>query len=113
LPTAKTTTSTSLRRCAAVFPCSQALQGGRNVRAHVDMVFAVLGEAHRLTFELYAVAVDGLEVVRIGAGKADHAPGNHVAIAAVHRVAEESLHGHFQQHIEEDLRGHAIEIVRP
>src|ERR1700753_86637 len=95
MPTPTITTSTSLRRCAMRY----SLKVGRDVGPHVDVAFAILGEAHGLTLELHAMLVDGFVVVRVRSGEADHAPGDHVFVAAVGRICEEAFHGHAQQQV--------------
>ena len=49
----------------------------------------------------------------VRARKAGHAPADAVATRAVDRITEETLHGHFQQHVEKGGGGHAIQIERP
>src|SRR5712691_602170 len=56
---------------------------------------------------LAAVLVDQVAVGRRQAGKADHLPGDFVAVAAVDRIGKEALHGDGEQRIEELL---AVEI---
>src|SRR5258708_37356098 len=85
---------------------------GGNVLRHMDVSLSVLREPHRYTFDLHAMMIDGLRVVRVTAGKADHPPGDHVAFAAINRIAEKSLNRHFQQHVEEHGGGYAVEIMR-
>src|SRR5258708_36201997 len=85
---------------------------GGDVLTHMDVSVSVLRELHRFTFELPAMMIDGLIVVRVSAGEADHPPGDHVAVAAINRIAEKSLNRHFQQHVEEHGGGYAVEIMR-
>src|SRR5258706_9777169 len=46
------------------------------------------------------------------AGIADHAPGDLVAVAAIHRIGEEAFHGRLQHGFEEGLRFDALELRR-
>src|SRR5579862_5676737 len=99
MPTPMTTTSTSLSRCATLLPLSNRC-GNFGVNVHVTL--PVLADAHRLSLELHSMSVDRFVVISVGSGKADHPPRNHVAVAAVNRIAEEALDRHLQQHVEED-----------
>src|SRR5882724_6966669 len=108
IPTPMTTTSTSLRRCTTFVLSSY--RGG-DFRMDVHLAVSVLTDAHGGSLKLHAMFVDSLVVVCISAGEPDHPPRHHVAIAAIHRVGEESLDSHPQQHVEEHGRGHSVEIV--
>jgi hypothetical protein len=71
----------------------------------------VFGEACWRPVNRDAVLVDQFIVGGIGARKADHAPRHHVAIAAVNRVAEESLQSALLMVRKEHVGGHAPEIL--
>src|SRR3954463_14150085 len=108
IPTPMTTTSTSFKRCATVTPSAY---GCRNFRMDVYVPLSILADAHGRSFKLHAVAVDRFVVVRVCAGKADHPPRHHVAIAAIHRIAEETFNRHLQQHVEEHGGWNAVQVV--
>jgi hypothetical protein len=69
----------------------------------------ILGETHGPTVEGDAVLVDEVVVGGIGAGKPDHAPRRHVAIAAVDRIAKKSLERALPQLGEELIGWNAAE----
>src|SRR5271169_5728679 len=71
----------------------------------------VLGEAHRRPIELDAVLVDQVVIGGVGAGEPDHPPGDHVAIAAIDRVAEEAFDGALPEVREEYLGRYAAKIL--
>jgi len=82
----------------------------RDIRIRVQMPAAVFGETHGFAFKLHAVPVNRIVIIRIGARKTDHSPSNHVVIAAVGRIAEETFNRHFQQQVKKHLGRHSIEI---
>ncbi len=53
---------------------------------------------------LVAILIDDIGVSRRQAGEAEHLPRHFVAIAAIDRIAEETLHGEGEQTAEERLR---------
>jgi len=55
--------------------------------------------------------IDQFVVGRIGAGKAEHAPRRHVAIAAVDRIAEESFQSALPKVVKKNIGGHTTEIL--
>src|ERR1700733_2435167 len=109
MPIPMTTASTSFRRCVTAQASSKIR---RNVGMYVDVMLCVFRETQRLALEFHTVPIDGLEVVGVRAGKADHPPRRHVAVAAIDRIAEISFDGRFQQCLEEHGRGYSVEIGR-
>src|SRR3546814_11682873 len=66
--------------------------------------------AHRGTVECHSMLIHERGVLRIGAGKADHPPADHVAIAAVGRIGAEALYGVGKQRLEEYGRVDPLEL---
>src|SRR6185437_9133285 len=62
--------------------------------------------------EALVVALDPVAIVVAGAGKADHFPADHVAVAAIDRIGEEALLRVVQYVLEESLRAGAVELDR-
>src|SRR5690242_11507893 len=58
----------------------------------------------------FVVAADPIAIVVADAGESDHLPSDHVAIAAVNGIGEESLGHVLQQRAEKGLRIDAIEF---
>jgi len=77
----------------------------------MDVPVRVLGEAHRRPIELDAVLIDQVVIGGVGAGKPDHPPAHHVAVAAIDRIAEEALERALPEMGEENIGGDAAEIV--
>src|SRR5258706_3985885 len=110
-PTPIVTASTDGRRCAMLHS-SRALSGraGRDVRVHMHVRVRILGETHRCAVDLDSMLVDQLVIRGIRAGKTDHPPAHHVAIAAVHRVAEVAFDRALPEVGEEHFRRDAAKV---
>src|SRR5450631_3260812 len=77
---------------------------------NVKVSVPVFGQTHRFAFEFDTVPINRFVVVGVRTRKADHPPRHHVAVSAVHRIAEKSLHGHCEQQAEKNDRRHTVEI---
>ena len=73
----------------------------------------VLRQAVGLRGERHPMIFDRVVKGGIGAGEADRAPGDHVLVAAIDRIAEIALDRHVHEMGEEDFRWHAVEIAEP
>src|ERR671930_1535006 len=89
MPTPIVTASTGRNRSA--MPRLRSGKLRRNVGIDMDVAHSVLRQAHGRAIDDNAVLVDHVIVGREGAGEADHAPGDHVAIATIDRIPEEAL----------------------
>ena len=75
---------------------------GGSLRAIV-LIFPVrmIGDPNRGQREPLIMATDPFSIVVTSTGKADHLPGDHVAVAAINRVGEKALLGVLQKLFEE------------
>src|SRR3954452_22456070 len=103
MPPPTRTTSTGFMRMAMV--CLRALGP-----VLVSELRGRAGEAQGLARILEVVLVDQAQILRVGSWEADHAPRDHVAIAAIGRIAEEALDGVGEQGLEEHRRGQGWQL---
>src|ERR1700720_1720065 len=89
-PTPIVATSTDFKRSAISVSCPLRQTRGY-FRIHVHVTVAVLGEAHRQAVDPDAMLVDDVVIRCIRPGEPDHAPRDHVAIAAVNGITEETF----------------------
>src|SRR5258708_40322628 len=75
----------------------------------MHMTMSIFRDAHRLPVELDAVLIDEVVVGGVGAGETDHAPCDHVAVAAIDGGAEEALERALPEMREEHVGWHATE----
>src|SRR5258708_20872179 len=112
-PTPTVTTSTGLSLVA------MALGPRLVVEHHVDRVAVLvhlrdllgdIGDRHRLGAVGDAVLLDERSVYSGDPGEADQLPARLVAVAPVDRVGKETLDRVVEQHVEEKLRAHLLEL---
>src|SRR5690348_7018430 len=70
------------------------------------------GDADRRQCHALVVTLDPLAIIVVRAGKADHLPADHVLVAAIDRIGEESVLGVLEQRLEEVVAIRALELER-
>jgi len=71
----------------------------------------VFGKTHRPPVDLDPVLINQVVVGRIGARETDHLPCDHVAVAAIDRVAEKTLERGLPKMREEHIGRYAAKIL--
>src|SRR5262249_2931898 len=66
--------------------------------------------ARRRDVALVVIGIDLIGIGRRQAREAEHLPAGLVAVAAIHRVGEETLHDHAVHPVEERGRGEVLEL---
>src|SRR5215470_1866307 len=95
-PTPTTTTSTDLSFCA-IFLCTPYLH---------RVVKRTASYADGFAIELYPVLINQLVVVPVRPRKSHHLPADHLFVAAINRIGEETFDCVLQQKVGEHFRRH-------
>src|SRR5439155_22848912 len=82
----------------------------RSVWIRLTMAARILRQTHWCSVDLDAMLVHQIVVGSVSARKPDHAPTDHVAIPAIHRISEEAFEGASPQMGKEHLRRNSIQI---